>query len=147
MPEFRVVGMEKRAHIVSLIVILLLALYYFVVRHFPLQLSTVNGVFAFAALFLIGFSFLLGPLARFAKPVFLRFLHDRKTYGLWGYCLAIAHIFLSFLVVLPEKDPISLADAMSLAVAAVAILIFSLMAWTSNSKWMEKLGYDNWRSL
>lgn len=139
--------MEKTPHIVSAVVVLIIAFYYFVFKGFPVQLNFVNAVFAFSALFLIGFSFILGPLARFSKKLFLPFLHYRKVFGLWGYGFAIAHISAATFVLLPQKEAITFGDAMSLAVAAAAITIFTLMALTSTQKWMEKLGYENWKNL
>ncbi|MBI5553794.1 MAG: hypothetical protein HY917_03565 [Candidatus Diapherotrites archaeon] len=128
------------------LVVALFAFYYFVWMGRPLGLNYLNAVLAFSSVFVIGYSFLLGPLARFI-PFFTHFLSDRKAFGLMGFSLAATHIFLSGLVLLSHARTITLADAVSIAVAALAFMIFTLMAVTSTQAREEKLGYANWKSL
>lgn len=137
---------NKIAHGISILVIILFALYYFVLKGFPTNLGFLNAVIAFSSTFLIGFSFILGPLARFIKPLRKDLLY-RKVFGLWGFALAVIHASLSVLVILEQPSELILADAASLAFAAMALIIFLLMALTSTNEWIAKLGPKNWKSL
>ncbi len=138
--------MQKRPYLVSLAIILILAWYYFIFRAFPITLGFVNAVVAFASTFIISLSFLFGPLAKFVK-FFGKYLHDRKDYGLIGFGLAALHTFLAVPNMLSNNKEILLADAGSLAFAAIAFAIFILMALTSTNEWMQSLGYNNWKNL
>lgn len=137
---------ERNAWVVSGVVVLLLALYYFVFLGRPVSLGLMNAVVAFSSTFIIGFSFLLGPLSRIA-PFFRQFLYMRKPFGLIGFGLAALHTLLVVPVQLSNTREILLGDVASIAFAAIAFLIFFLMSLTSTQSWMEKLGYENWKSL
>lgn len=137
---------KLRPYIVSLIVVAILAWYYFISRGFPVNIGFIGSVTAFSATFLIGFSFILGPIARFI-PGFAKLLVDRKAYGLAGYALAGLHAFLSGFNLLNEAGAVTFADVGSLAFAAIAFMIFTLMALTSTNKWLDALGEKNWKNL
>ncbi|MBI4052639.1 MAG: ferric reductase-like transmembrane domain-containing protein [Candidatus Diapherotrites archaeon] len=137
---------RKLPHIVSLLVIGTFAWYYLVFRAMPLSIGFANAIVAFSAVIILGLAFFLGPLARFVK-FFDRFLVHRKAFGLWGFSLAALHVALAAIVLLSERREISFADVMSLAVAAIAFMIFTLMAFTSTAEWVQKLGYENWKNL
>ncbi len=137
---------EKPAWIIAILVVATLSAYYFGVMARPVSLNFVNAIVAFSATFIIGFSFILGPLARIAS-FFKKQLYLRKPFGLIGFGLAALHMILVVPVQLLGSREITLTDAASLAFAGIAFLIFMLMSLTSNQKWMDKLGYDNWKSL
>src|SRR3989338_1962759 len=139
--------MEVRVYLVSLLVVMINAYYYFIYREFPVNISFINSVFAFSAVYLIAMSLLMGSLGRFFPKQFSKYVHDRKTYGLFGYALAGIHVLLASYLLLSETREIFLADIMSLAVAAVAFVIFTIMAFTSTSSWIKSLGYENWKNL
>ncbi|HZX34133.1 MAG TPA: ferric reductase-like transmembrane domain-containing protein [archaeon] len=131
---------------VSAIVVALFAWYYFIFRAMAPSLGFVNAVVAFSAVVILTFSFLIGPLARFI-PFFRNFLAHRKAFGLIGYALAGLHIIIVVPLLIGESNEITFADVASLAVAAVAFTIFTLMALTSTSRWVTTLGYENWKNL
>ena len=73
---------SKRANKISFlsaVVVFFTIMFYFVVlRGQPFGLAFVNRAFAIGAVFLIGASYLLGPLARFAWKTFGTKLEYRK---------------------------------------------------------------------
>lgn len=105
-----------------------------------------NAVTAFSAAILITLSFALGPVTYWVSQI-RQWRTYRKDFGLIGYALACAHILISAWYVVDRDGPIAYSDAMSLAVAAVSFAIFSTMAITSNSTWIRRLGYENWKAL
>ena len=137
---------KKTPYIISLLVIIALAWYYFIFSAFPISLGFINAVTAFSATIIISFSFFLGPLAKFIN-FFRKHLEYRKQFGFIGYSLAALHILLVVPLLLEETQEIVFADVVSIAVAAAAFILFTLMAFTSTPKWLEKLGYENWKNL
>jgi len=138
--------MRIASTLVSLIVIGAYAWYYFIYRGFPVSASFLNAVIAFSATIILTLSFALGPLTHWWAGI-KRWRTYRKDFGLIGYALACAHIVISAWYVIDRDGPIAYSDAMSLAVAALSFGIFSIMAITSNSTWIRKLGYENWKAL
>lgn len=137
---------EIRPLAVTVLVLLAFSWYYFINLGFPVNAVFINAVVAFTATVLISLSFFLGPLT-VVLPFLKRFIHDRKALGLWGYGFAILHTILVVFVLLGESREVGLADVTSLGFAAVAFLVFTLMALTSTNEWLKKLGYDNWKNL
>ena len=137
---------EMKAHAVAILVLAILSWYYFINLGFPVNIGFTNAVVAFGATFLIALSFFLGPLARII-PALKHDLIYRKTFGLWGYSLALIHLILASFNIINEERVITLADLGSLTFAGIAFMIFTMMALTSTYKWMQTLGYENWKSL
>src|SRR3989344_2183662 len=137
---------NAKAYIISALVLGIFSWYYLVVRAQPASLNFINAIVAFSAVIIIGFSFVLGPLSNFIK-FFAKYESYRKTFGLIGYALAGLHIVLVVPLLLQEAGEGTVAMIVSVAVAAVAFMIFTLMALTSTGKWMATLGYENWKSL
>ncbi len=132
---------------ISAIIVGILSWYYFIFRGFAVSIGFINSVVAFSTIFIIGMSFILGPLARFIH-FFRVWLAYRKDFGLIGFAFAALHIALVVPMLLLEATrEFDFGDVASLAVAALAFMIFTLMALTSTAKWVEKLGYDNWKNL
>jgi DMSO/TMAO reductase YedYZ heme-binding membrane subunit len=138
--------MRLPSAIVTIAVLTAYAWYYFLYRGFPVSASFVNAVTAFSATVLITLSFALGPVTYWIARI-RPWRTYRKDFGLIGYALACAHILISAWYVLDRDGPIAYSDAMSLTVAAVSFAIFSTMAITSNSTWIRRLGYENWKAL
>ncbi len=118
---------------------------YFVIlrgRSFDLDFS--NRAFAIGSVFLIGFSFILGPLARFFPKTFVPKLEYRKPLGLWGYGFAIIHILLSLLIVEPE---VFAGSRLALISGMLAILIFSFVAFSSTVKSINAFGFERWQQI
>jgi len=132
--------------IVTLAVLAAYAWYYFIYRGFPISASFVNAVTAFSATVVLTLSFAVGPLTYWSRRI-RRWRTYRKDFGLIGYALACAHILISAWYVVDRDGPIAYSDAMSLVVAALSFAIFSTMAITSNSTWIRRLGYENWKAL
>jgi len=138
--------MRIASTLVSLVVIGAYAWYYFIYRGFPVSASFINAVTAFSATIILTLSFALGPLTHWFTAI-KRWRTYRKDFGLIGYALACAHIVISAWYVIDRDGPIAYSDAMSLVVAALSFGIFSIMAITSNSTWIRRLGYENWKAL
>ncbi|MFH1390766.1 MAG: ferric reductase-like transmembrane domain-containing protein [Candidatus Diapherotrites archaeon] len=138
--------MKKRAYILSAIVILAFAWYYLIYSGRPLTLNFINAIVAFSATIIIGLSALMGPVARFV-PKWKSILEMRRPLGIIGFGLAALHLMIVVPLLLEEPSEVFLGDVVSIVVAGVAFVIFTLMALTSTSKWVEKLGYDNWKML
>ena len=138
--------MNKRPFVISAIVILAFAWYYFIFRAFPVNMGFLNAVTAFSATIILSLSFFMGPLANIVHW-FKPYLHDRKEYGLIGYSLAAIHLLLAILVMLEPGREFVFADIGSIVFAGMAFVIFTIMAFTSTNKWVTSLGYDNWKML
>ncbi|MCR4368697.1 MAG: ferric reductase-like transmembrane domain-containing protein, partial [archaeon] len=133
-------------YLICALIVAAFAWYYFIFRAFPVSIGFTNAVVAFSAVIVLGFSFILGPLAKFHN-FFRAHLEYRKDFGLIGFSLASLHVLLVVPLLIQEGGEVTLADVVSIAVAAVAFMIFILMALTSTSKWMTTLGYENWKGL
>ena len=138
--------MKNFAYVLSALVIGIFSWYYFVERAFPIGLSYINGVAAFSATILIALSAIMGPIARFI-PALKNVVQMRRGLGLVGFGLAALHTGLVVPNMLINSRAATMADTASIAFAAVAFTIFALMALTSTSRWVEKLGFDNWKNL
>jgi DMSO/TMAO reductase YedYZ heme-binding membrane subunit len=132
--------------VITVLVVAAFAGYYWVYRSFPVNLSFTNAIIAFSATVVLTLSFFCGPLARLIPPLRRAFAY-RKDFGLYGYALAALHALLAAWDVYDRADPIAYSDATSIAFAAVAFMIFTLMALTSTSSWIRSLGYENWKNL
>ncbi|MDO8627793.1 MAG: ferric reductase-like transmembrane domain-containing protein, partial [Candidatus Diapherotrites archaeon] len=129
---------------------LILVWYYFVNTQLHVRagiVTALNAVAAFTSVFLIGFSFVLGPLRNFLPKIFNPWLDSRKDFGLFGYGFAALHLILVLFLTISETEAISLGVAASMAFAGMAFVIFTLMALTSTASWMKTLGYENWKDL
>ncbi|MCR4335204.1 MAG: ferric reductase-like transmembrane domain-containing protein [archaeon] len=138
--------MKKRAYILSALVILAFAWYYLIFSARPLSLSFLNAIVAFSATVIIGLSALMGPIARFV-PKWKNILEMRRPLGIIGFGLAALHLMMVVPILLENPSEVFLGDVVSIVVAGIAFVIFTLMALTSTSKWLEKLGYENWKML
>jgi DMSO/TMAO reductase YedYZ heme-binding membrane subunit len=139
-------SLRKFPLIVSLIIIAIILWYYFIYSMRPMNPTFINAVFAFSSTIILGLSFFLGPLSSLIN-YFKKFLGDRKTYGLVGFVLATVHVLISILIMLNSEREMTFSDVGSLAFAAMAFIIFLLMALTSTQNWMNKLGFENWKNL
>ena len=135
---------ERHVHTTVISITVALLLYYLFYRGRALfDLGTWNRIFAFGAVFLLGLSFLLGPLNYFWPRLFAVELHHRKALGLWGFFFVSAHILISFFIARDEM----LRHPWSMSFAIVAFLIFIIMAITSTAYWVQRLGYARWKSV
>src|SRR3990167_8885973 len=66
----------------------------------PLYIS--NKAIALTATILIGFSFLLGPLAHFWPKKFEQHLYLRKNLGVFGFGIAAFHAIISLMIFSPS---------------------------------------------
>lgn len=133
------------AYVVSAGVIAWLAWYYFLFRGFPVNVGFTNAVIAFASMLILTLSFALGPVSRL--PRLKRARIYRKHFGLIGFTLAALHTLLAAWAVIDQAGPIAFSDATSLVFAAVAFMLFALLAMTSTKSWVRVLGYANWKVL
>lgn len=131
---------------VSALVVIVLALYYFVYAARPVNLQFIDAVVAFSAVVIIAISYLIGSLARF-MPKLAPFVHYRKEFGLIGYSVAVLHVILVVPLLISDTSAVTMGEVVSLAVAAVALMIFTLLALTSTNVWIKNLGYENWKNL
>ena len=134
---------NKISFLFSVLLFFAIMFYFVVIRGQPFDFAFINRAFAIGAVFLIGASYLLGPLARFAWKTFSTKLEYRKPLGLYGFLFAIIHILLSLLIV-PAATLGS--NGLSLFFGMIAILIFTLVASTSIVK-IEAHGFDRWQKI
>lgn len=134
-------------YVISTLVIAIFSWHYLIVRAQPLNFSNwANAIVAFSAVIILGLAMIAGSLAKFVKPL-SKYAHFRKEFGLIGFALAAVHIALVIPILIYSDEPAFFATAVSVAVAAVAFMIFLLMALTSTDAWMKILGQDNWKNL
>jgi len=129
----------------SLVIFTLIMFYFINIRGQPFDLAFSNRAFAIGAVFLIGLSYFLGPLAGISKSI-ARKLQYRKPLGLYGYSFATIHILLSFLVV--PADVLG-ANGLSLFFGMIAIIIFSFVAMSSmmNEESINAFGFERWQRI
>jgi len=134
---------DLRAFALSFLVFGLIMFYFVYIRGQSFDLAFSNRAFAIAAVFLIGSSYIIGPLARFSKT-FAKKLQYRKPLGLYGYSFAVIHILLSLLIV-PGEELAS--NSLSLFFGMIAVLIFSFVAASSMVKSIDAFGFDRWQKI
>ncbi|MBI3051765.1 ferric reductase-like transmembrane domain-containing protein [Candidatus Woesearchaeota archaeon] len=129
-------------------------------RRLDYNLFIVNKAVASAAVFLIGSSYVLGPLAHFWPKFWVPKLSARKYLGLLGFAIASLHMVLSLVMLSPAYYPklfdasgkLTGAGEISLLSAAFAMVLFSVVAVTSlpdversmkRSSWeiVQRIGY------
>lgn len=159
--------MTQRAIIIFLIIFGLSFLYaiirYNLVRSVPLDnvpLFIANKAIALSATILIGFSFLLGPLARFWPNQFVPHLPLRKHLGVFGFALAALHAVMSLILLTPayyprffsENGQLNFIGETSMLFGILAFLVFAGITVTSlppmerymnpaQWKFIQRLGY------
>lgn len=136
---------------VLITVVLGLIIFFFLILQFPqdrrLTLFFINKSIAQTAVILIATSYLLGPLCA-VLPFLKKFIHFRKYFGLVGFASVLIHITTSLLQ-FSDRFPLSwyVEHIFGVSAAIVAILIFSVLAITSNRKSIEKLGGQRWKFI
>ncbi|MBI4833323.1 MAG: hypothetical protein HY811_00685 [Planctomycetes bacterium] len=116
-------------------------MWYYSVRGYSYDLFTVNKGIALAALFSICISISLGPLSRFI--IFIgKLLPYRRTLGMIGAYMVVAHITLSFFF-LPEIFPLEWflehwPTIIFCIPAVLLLLMIALLSYPSGFKWLVK---------
>ena len=128
---------------IAVLVFAALMAYYIVVRNQPANIAFINRAFAIGAVFLIGISYILGPLARFFPKKFVKRLEYRKPLGLYGYFFAVVHILVSLMIVSGEELG---GNGLSLIFGMLSILVFTLVASTSIIK-IDAHGFERWQKI
>ncbi|PIN85343.1 MAG: hypothetical protein COV47_02625 [Candidatus Diapherotrites archaeon CG11_big_fil_rev_8_21_14_0_20_37_9] len=136
----------KIAYVISAIVLLLLSWYYFIHSGRPVSPNFINAVVAFGATIIIAIAFIIGPIVNFI-PRLSSWDMYRKPFGLIGFGLAGLHTLIVFVVMLESTEEAGMSEIAAIGFAAVAFMIFTLMALTSTNKWVTTLGYENWKNL
>lgn len=144
-------------------IVLLLSLVYAIVRYnvvrnvaiesIPLYIT--NKAVAVSTVFLIGFSFLLGPLARFWPKTFVPHLPLRKDLGVTGFALAALHAIISLLIFSPAYYPrlfqasgkLTMIGESSMLFGILALLIFAGISVTSLPPIEKAMAPDQWKSI
>jgi len=129
---------------------------YNIVRNIPydnLPLFITNKAVALSATILIGLSFLLGPLARFFKSIFVANLYLRKHLGVIGFGLAALHAVISLILLNPSYYPrffsdggkLTLAGESSMLFGILSFLIFAVISITSIPPVEKQMHPDQWK--
>ena len=124
-----------------------------------LPLYIFNKAAALESVFIIGLSFLLGPLARFSKKVAPK-LYLRKYLGVFGFGLSALHGMISILLFdaayypkfFAQTGKLNLTGELSMLFGILSIFVFSIVAVTSlpsveismhpkQWKFVQRLGY------
>ena len=137
---------SKPPIIISALIVGIFSWYYLIVRAQPLNIQWANAILAFSSVIILGLAMAMGSLAKFVHPL-SKYAHYRKEFGLIGFALAAMHVALVIPLLIYSEEPAMWSNAISAAVAAVAFMIFLLMALTSTESWMKSLGYENWKNL
>lgn len=132
------------AVIIAIAVFALIMSYFVVLRNLPFNLAFTNRTFAISSVFLIGLSFILGPLARFLPKIFVPMLEYRKPLGLLGYGFAIVHVIMSLLIV---ESEVYAESRLSLVAGMLALLIFSFVAFSSMTRSIKAFGFERWQQI
>ena len=99
------------------------------------------------AVILIGLSFLLGPLCKIFH--FLsHHIQYRKYFGLFGFGFVVLHIVFSLLQ-WPDRFNLQwyIDHLVGIIAAIIAMLIFTVLAFTSRASIMHSLGGPRWKMI
>lgn len=105
---------------------------------------TFSKAFAVSAVVLLSVSLAVGPLSRLHPTLSILVAH-RKYWGLTGFAFGVLHAFLAF------GDPLVFDAALALSrpnvrLGLMALIVFALLAVTSNAWAQRKLG-QYWKPL
>lgn len=122
-------------------------------EHLPLYI--VNKAVALATTFIIGFSYMLGPLARFFPSFFVPKLSLRKPFGLFGFGMAAVHAVMALLLfdkaIYPRffaKDgQLTWQAETAMLFGVLAFFTFSIVAIVSIPSVEEKLDEKQWKTV
>ena len=106
-----------------------------------------NKAFAISSIFLIGISFLIGPLAKFSD-YFKNKIRYRREIGVMGFLFALVHIII-LIFFLESKFPREwfAENQLSVIFGVVSLVILIIVTSTSNNFSIKKLGYKKWISV
>ena len=116
---------------------------YYVFNGRPVNLAFTNRALAIGSVFLIGASYILGPLSRLAPKIIIPKLQYRKPLGLYGYLFAVSHILLSLVISGEELA----SNGLSIFFGMIAIIIFTMVASTSMVKSISAFGFNRWQKI
>lgn len=140
----------KPYHIPVAIVISLIVFFLYIFQFSPDQRFTlffINKAVGGTAIFLIGLSYLIGPLCKIIPPLREHFL-IRKYFGLIGFATVLIHIGASLLQYTSRIPLQWYIDHIWGIIAAIgATVIFFRLAWTSNHEAFLKLGKERWKFI
>ncbi|MBI2109387.1 MAG: ferric reductase-like transmembrane domain-containing protein [Parcubacteria group bacterium] len=131
---------------------------YNVLRDVPLEqipLFITNKVLALSSTILIGFSFLLGPLARFWPCTFEQKLYLRKPLGVFGFSIAALHGVISLALLSPayypkfflESGKLNFTGEISALFGTLALFIFSVVSVTSIPAVASQMNPKQWKTI
>jgi len=111
-------------------------------------LSTVrlfSKAFAVSGVLLLSASMAVGPISRF-WPTAQSYVQHRKYWGLAGFAFGVLHAVLAF------SDPLLFSAQLAFSrpnvrLGLAALVVFALLAVTSNPWAQRKLGARNWKRL
>lgn len=114
------------------------------------SMKEMNKVGGLAAIGLIAISLLIGPLSRMFPKWFASWLMHRKFIGIAGFASAVFHSVYSLLVIYGadvSKMILENPKWAGILSAMTALLIFIVMAITSNQNSVKKMGYKIWKAV
>lgn len=95
---------------------------------------------------LIGFSLLLGPLAKFWN-YFDKFLHYRKQLGIIGFIYILIHGFIGTMIYVLPTPEILWTNYWAVALGVIGLYILFVCYAISEIVVIQKLGAKNWRRI
>lgn len=127
---------SKHAFKATVIIVIITLAYaivrYNIARHVPwshLPLAIANKSIALSATILIGWSFLLGPLAHFWPNTFVRQLGVRKYFGINGFALAALHAVIALVLLNAVYYPRLFLPDGQMNVTGEITMLFGIMAF------------------
>ena len=103
-----------------------------------------NKAFAIGSMFLIGISFILGPLAKFFA-YFRDKVEYRKEIGLMGFLFALVHIVISYFFLSDKfQSTWFIENRTSIIFGVLSLIILVIVSLVSNNYSIKKLGYKKW---
>ena len=152
----------KRGLVVGAVVLTLSLLYAFVrynilrdVPYSDIPLYIFNKGLALGSTIVIGFAFLLGPLAALSPRQFLPHLPLRQSLGIIGFGGAAVHGFISLILLSPAyyakfytaSGGLNAIGQFSLLFGVLALAVFTIIAISSLPMMFERLGEARWKKI
>lgn len=122
-------------------------------EHIPLYIS--NKAISLASTFLIGMSFVIGPLARFFPNTFVNLFYLRKPLGIVGFGIAAIHAIMSLLLFdkanypkfFLESGKLNFTGEITMLFGVLAFFIFAVLALIGIPSVEEKLSRSDWQAI
>jgi DMSO/TMAO reductase YedYZ heme-binding membrane subunit len=143
-----------RFYLLTFSILLSLVIFLFVILNIPegsQQITKLSQLYALIAVVYLYLALLATPLTKlFDLPFNLKYLKARRAIGVSAFWFGLLHTLISFFGGLGGFNGLFFLNnkyLFSLAIGFVALIILSIMAFTSFDYWVAKLTFKRWKKI